>query len=868
MLGVLKRRWKPTRRASGDRGGGTDTTLGSELPLDKPRPMPSPRQIHPLYGEKAGLLNYYDNTVGNVDNFPPAPNIVVEGGRIEFMRHPHDGSAQPRKHSTSRASQTYEQHMEKSDPLKREAAQRDAVERERRQRVEAEARLREAAAEVERTSSRVRHLQRELDRMEENTRELLQHKQRAEQLKQEKTALTLSYEARIEQFQSELAALRLEKESMRAQVRGLEAACLGEVQAALLGRLASLENEHAALARDADSQRRQYERCLDEVANQVVRALLSQKALREEIGTLQRRIRELETQNRRLSGLAQAAGARQQQGAGELGGAALLAALGLEPGWLGGARPRSLGLRAPASAERRAAPAKDEPEGSESPESGNRDEGYSTMSSDVQGAPSEARAAPAAAQDPRGLEDLKEAADESDGDSADSAGTPRLRPLGLGLGLDLDLDLELELALALGPAGRAARHSFPPGGPRAPLAWPLARSLSDSQLCLRLALSMSMARCGSSLLLSVDEEAWDAEYLQQWLRLDDSRQRPAAREPPLELGCARADLEDWSLELSGSSSGSEDAERRVPRESRARRRTPVSPGVGTDFTRDFYRLVKFESSRSLASSSSEREAAGEPPEEAPSPPAAPEELGAVPEEDEEAATSSTPSTVVSAPARAGSPRESLLVEGRERGLGFHERATSKDVIDELNRMIRSGEEAGARHDALAPLDKLDLACCCPTGWVHIERDIDFTDPKARANLLDVMLASSESSSATSSSGSAASDSGDEPADYRHLHRLHRYRRQRKASALHAHRVLRLPSNWGSARPSIIGRGGEFFVRYGDKEREAVAYFDFLNDIPLTAAHPPQQLGAGNALDLLDPANGPGSAADRTRISPL
>lgn len=46
-----------------------------------------------------------------------------------------------------------------------------------------------------------------------------------------------------------------------------------------------------------------------------------------------------------------------------------------------------------------------EDEGSESPESGNRDEGYSTMSSDVQG-PLEA---------PRhGLEDLKEASDETD----------------------------------------------------------------------------------------------------------------------------------------------------------------------------------------------------------------------------------------------------------------------------------------------------------------------------------------------------------------------------------------------------------------------------------------------------------------------
>lgn len=47
----------------------------------------------------------------------------------------------------------------------------------------------------------------------------------------------------------------------------------------------------------------------------------------------------------------------------------------------------------------------------------------------------------------------------------------------------------------------------------------------------------------------------------------------------------------------------------------------------------------------------------------------------------------------------------------------------------------------------------------------------------------------------------------------------------------AQQVLRFPSNWCSARPSIIDRGIDFYRRYGDKEREAVASFDFLNDIP-------------------------------------
>ncbi|XP_026670625.1 uncharacterized protein LOC108626429 isoform X4 [Ceratina calcarata] len=1018
MLGVLKRRWKPSKRASSVRG--PDSPLSSDLALDKPRPIPSPRQIHPLYGEKAGLLGYCD-PLGNTENFPPAPNIVVEGGRIEFVRPSQDGTTTSRRNTMSRGSQTFNDESEKSDPAKvrihrrntsaasltsracinesleervqeleqllqverlaaqrdratitklqrqinkREATQRD-VERERRQRMEAEARVREATAEAERARSRVHHLQRELARMEETSRGLLQHKHRAEQLKQEKTALTLSYEARVHQYQAQISKLQLENESMRGQLRGLEAACAGEVHAALVARLATLETEHAALARDADAQRRQYERCLDDVANQVVRALLSQKGLREEIGALQRRIRELESQNRALSGLlAQATNPGSPteliQGILEAGPAAVVAALGLDPAWVPLSRPRSLNLQIPVMAAtkcRRNRPLAQKPseeEGSESPESGNRDEGYSTMSSDVQGE--------GARQEPsRGLEDLKEATDETEADVS-----PDARLVALDAGDPDVLFLPLNLTVGINP-----RHSYPPTKDLLPYQHVM-RSFSDSHLCLKLTTTTNFtpyklpSPVGSSSLLLVEEEGWDAEYVQQWLRLDDSRSAQQHRDL-LELEYDRAELEDWSFSLStedlvqnesavwkepaatttntttttpalpaikehnpleleedaneclwngasyladrtggelvallmdaratgswpyatspGASWSSEEGafENSSKRSSAALSGCsddPDSPSIGTDFTRDFYRLVKFESTKSLASTSSR---SGRPPPdreqalqsvlsfiaeqqmylaELPNnllehngaalttevleetenrdecgpeamcseiemsvdqnssntenigetssnddlldqitvPSLAPEEriisavacnggvsyttvapseLGAVPEEDEEAATSSTPSTVVS-PARAP-----LLVEGRDRSLSFHERATSKDVIDELNRMIRKGEENIVTQETQVPLEKLDLACCCPTGWVHVERDIDFTDPKARANLLDVMLESSESSSATSSSGSAGSDSGDEPPDYRHLHRLHRYRRQKKDGSSYA-----------------------------------------------------------------------------------
>ncbi|XP_076234194.1 uncharacterized protein LOC143179065 isoform X2 [Calliopsis andreniformis] len=1070
MLGVLKRRWKPSKRASSVRG--PDSPLSSDLALDKPRPIPSPRQIHPLYGEKAGLLGYCD-PVGNTENFPPAPNIVVEGGRIEFVRPSQDGTTTPRRNTMSRGSQTFNDETEKSDPAKesleervqeleqalqaerlaaqrdratitklqrqinkREATQRD-VERERRQRMEAETRVREVTAEAERARSRVHHLQRELARMEESSRGLLQHKHRAEQLKQEKTALTLSYEARVHQYQAQISKLQLENESMRGQLRGLEAACAGEVHAALVARLATLETEHAALARDADAQRRQYERCLDDVANQVVRALLSQKGLREEIGALQRRIRELEAQNRALSGLlAQAAspGSPSEliQGILEAGPAAVVAALGLDPAWVPLSRPRSLNLQIPVMATtkcRRNRPLAQKPseeEGSESPESGNRDEGYSTMSSDVQGE--------GARQEPsRGLEDLKEATDETEADVS-----PDARLVALDAGDPDVLFLPLNLTVGINP-----RHSYPPT--KDLLSYQhVMRSFSDSHLCLKLTTTTNFtpyklpSPMGSSSLLLVEEEDWDAEYVQQWIRLDDSRSAQQHRDL-LELEYDRAELEDWSFSLStedlvqnestvwkepaaittpalpaikehnpleleedaneclwngasyladrtrgelvalfmdaratgswpyatspGASWSSEEGalENSSKRSSAALSGCsddPDSPSIGTDFTRDFYRLVKFESTKSLASTSSR---SGRPPpdreqalqsvlsfiaeqqmyltevpnnllernnaslaaevleetesrdecgteavcsemetavdqdnshaeniaetssnddllDQIPVPSLAPEEriisavacnggvsyttvapseLGAVPEEDEEVATSSTPSTVVS-PARAP-----LLVEGRDRSLSFHERATSKDVIDELNRMIRKGEENLINHENQVPLEKLDLACCCPTGWVHVERDIDFTDPKARANLLDVMLASSESSSATSSSGSAGSDSGDEPPDYRHLHRLHRYRRQKKASAVHAHRVLRLPSTWGSSRPSIIERGDDFFVRYGDKEREAVASFDFLDEIV-----PPSSAGSNASLIDLDDTPSAEIHSDIMKLSPL
>ncbi|XP_041662544.1 nck-associated protein 5-like [Cheilinus undulatus] len=69
----------------------------------------------------------------------------------------------------------------------------------------------------------------------------------------------------------------------------------------LLERLRALEAENSALSMENDNQRKQYERCLDEVANQVVQALLTQKDLKEECVKLRTRVFDLEQQNRILS---------------------------------------------------------------------------------------------------------------------------------------------------------------------------------------------------------------------------------------------------------------------------------------------------------------------------------------------------------------------------------------------------------------------------------------------------------------------------------------------------------------------------------------------------------------------------------------
>jgi len=118
-------------------------------------------------------------------------------------------------------------------------------------------------------------------------------------------------------------------------------------------------------------------------------------------------------------------------------------------------------------------------------------------------------------------------------------------------------------------------------------------------------------------------------------------------------------------------------------------------------------------------------------------------------------------------------------------------------------MIKNGDEASQEH---LEDEKLDEGCKT-TGWIHVENDVDLTDPKMRANLMDVMMASVSSDSSPSSScgGSVSSESIEEPPDYGQLHRIHRYHRQKKAESVYVSASVTVAMAIPSASSSSTAR---------------------------------------------------------------
>ncbi|KAK3082761.1 hypothetical protein FSP39_004607 [Pinctada imbricata] len=178
------------------------------------------------------------------------------------------------------------------------------AEHERALRYEAERKLHDMTVESRNTHSRLLNLQREFKNMEEMVTNMMQYKTKIDQLKQEKSSLSVTYESNLSKYRSHIGNLERENMMLMSDIRRYENQMDGKTDdrsKLLLERLKILEAENSSLVLENEQQRQQYEKCLDEIANQVVQALLAQKTLREECVKLQKRVTDLESQNSELS---------------------------------------------------------------------------------------------------------------------------------------------------------------------------------------------------------------------------------------------------------------------------------------------------------------------------------------------------------------------------------------------------------------------------------------------------------------------------------------------------------------------------------------------------------------------------------------
>ncbi|XP_078619944.1 uncharacterized protein LOC144886991 isoform X2 [Branchiostoma floridae x Branchiostoma japonicum] len=197
----------------------------------------------------------------------------------------------------------------KSEGPMREKLMRD-LDLERTRREETEQKLRDVSADNEQCKTRLQSLQQDMQHMEEQVQGMVQLKQKMDQLKRERGHLIDAYENQMDSIRTHVSNLELENDDLVKKVNNYESLSDVHLSSAeeerektvlLMQRLKSLEAENSALVLENENQREQYERCLDEVANQVVQALMAQKDLREECLKLRNRVYDLEQQNKQLS---------------------------------------------------------------------------------------------------------------------------------------------------------------------------------------------------------------------------------------------------------------------------------------------------------------------------------------------------------------------------------------------------------------------------------------------------------------------------------------------------------------------------------------------------------------------------------------
>ncbi|XP_055869443.1 uncharacterized protein LOC106072418 isoform X2 [Biomphalaria glabrata] len=173
-------------------------------------------------------------------------------------------------------------------------------------RLASEQRVVDMQLESDSCRARLHSLQEEFRKMEEMVANMLQYKVKIDQLKQENASMKTSYENNLQKYCSHISSLERDNMLLRNQVKKMEAQVHGkgderDKTKLLLERLKMVEAENSSLVLENEQQRQQYEKCLDEIANQVVQALLAQKTLREECLKLQTRVQDLELQNKHLN---------------------------------------------------------------------------------------------------------------------------------------------------------------------------------------------------------------------------------------------------------------------------------------------------------------------------------------------------------------------------------------------------------------------------------------------------------------------------------------------------------------------------------------------------------------------------------------
>ncbi|GAB1598934.1 uncharacterized protein LOC115232532 [Argonauta hians] len=153
---------------------------------------------------------------------------------------------------------------------------------------------------------RLQDIQEKFHVMEEMVSSMLHYKSKVEQLRQERFNLSVTYEENLQQYRLQVSKLERENMMLLNDYKKLQSQCYSsELHESspqqLLEQINVLESNNSYLQQENEQQRKEYEKYMEEIANQVVQAVLVQKGLKQECCQLQERVHDLEVQNKQLN---------------------------------------------------------------------------------------------------------------------------------------------------------------------------------------------------------------------------------------------------------------------------------------------------------------------------------------------------------------------------------------------------------------------------------------------------------------------------------------------------------------------------------------------------------------------------------------